>query len=250
MWREALPALGGAGWRAVAPDFSGYGDSEPEPPGSWERHVEALERFLRALELRRVALITHDWGALIGLRWACHNPTSVTALVVSNNGGFFVDRDHHELAKAMRTPGKGEQLIRSYTRQGFGDALRRRSPGMTKDAVDEYWKAFADDARRIAQLDLYRSQDFKKLAPYEGCLSRLAVPALIIWGDRDPTASTDVARRFERELPGSELAILEGVGHFLWDDVPAIATRLLVEFLDRRTAPRVTGCPSPGRATP
>jgi haloalkane dehalogenase len=236
MWRDVLPALADAGWRAVAPDLPGYGDSVPDPPGTWEHHVEALDRFVRAHELQRVALITHDWGALIGLRWACHNPTSVAALVVSNNGGFFVDRGHHELARAMRAPGKGEQLIRSYTRQGFGDALRRWSAAISEDALDEYWKAFADDARRIGQLDLYRSQDFKKLAPYEGCLSRLAVPALIMWGDRDPTASTDVARRFERELPDSELTILEGAGHFLWEDEPATATRVLVEFLDRLAA--------------
>src|SRR5262245_31989563 len=136
----------------------------------------------------------------------------------------------------MRTPGRGEQLIDSYTRQGFGDALRRWSPGMSEDAVDEYWKAFADGPRRISQLDLYRSQDFQKLAPYEGCLSRLTVPALILWGGQDPTARVDVARRFERELWGSELAILERAGHFLWEDEPATATQVLVEFLDRLPA--------------
>jgi haloalkane dehalogenase len=234
MWREVLPPLAEAGWRAVAPDFPGYGDSDPDPPGTWERHVDALERFVRALKLRSLALITHDWGALIGLRWACQNPASVAAIVVSNNGGFFADRGHHELARAMRTPGNGEQLIRSYTRDRFGDALRRWSTGMSQDAVDEYWKAFAGDARRMAQLDLYRSQDFEKLASYEGCLSKLGVPALVLWGGQDPTAGTDVARRFGRELPGSELAILESAGHFLWDDAPSTATRVLVEFLDRQ----------------
>jgi haloalkane dehalogenase len=45
MWRHLLPALAEAGYRAVAPDLPGYGDSEPDPPGTWERHVAALERF-------------------------------------------------------------------------------------------------------------------------------------------------------------------------------------------------------------
>src|SRR5882762_4246216 len=62
MWRDVLPALAGAGWRALAPDLPGYGDSEPDPPATWERHVEALERFARELELGPVALVTHDWG--------------------------------------------------------------------------------------------------------------------------------------------------------------------------------------------
>jgi pimeloyl-ACP methyl ester carboxylesterase len=35
MWSGVMPAVADAGWRAVAPDFAGYGDSEPDPPGTW-----------------------------------------------------------------------------------------------------------------------------------------------------------------------------------------------------------------------
>ena len=70
-----------------------------------------------------VALVTHDWGVMIGLRWACDHPGAVSALAISD-GGFFADRRWHEVANVMRTPGEGEQLIRAYTREGFhgGDA--------------------------------------------------------------------------------------------------------------------------------
>src|SRR5215470_15274942 len=62
MWHDALAQLARAGWRALAPDLPGYGDSEPDPPGTWERHVDALARFVQELELGPVALVTHDWG--------------------------------------------------------------------------------------------------------------------------------------------------------------------------------------------
>src|SRR5215208_2298517 len=74
MWRELLEALGGAGYRAVAPDLAGFGDSPADRPGTWERHVEALEEFRQAQELDDVVLVVHDWGGLIGLRWACDHP--------------------------------------------------------------------------------------------------------------------------------------------------------------------------------
>jgi haloalkane dehalogenase len=233
MWQPALGALAGAGWRALAPDLPGYGDSEPDPPATWERHVEALRRFVRELELGPVALVTHDWGVPIGLRWACDHPGAVSALVISD-GGFFADRRWHDLANVMRTPGEGERLIRSYTREGFIAAMRSVSSGMSEQAIEEYWKAFADDTRRLGQLELYRSGDFDKLAPYEGRVAALEVPALIVWGEDDRFAGVAMAHRFHEELAGSELAVFEGAGHFVWDDQPERATRALVDFLRRR----------------
>src|SRR3954447_19369193 len=71
MWGPALPVIAERGLYAVAPDLPGFGDSEPDGPGTWERHVEALEALRAAEGLGRVALVGHDWGGLIGLRWAC-----------------------------------------------------------------------------------------------------------------------------------------------------------------------------------
>jgi haloalkane dehalogenase len=238
MWHQALPALADAGWRAVAPDLPGYGDSEADPPGTWERHVEALERFARELELGPVALVTHDWGVPIGLRWACDHPGSASALVISD-GGFFADRRWHDLANVMRTPGEGERLIESYTREGFAGAMRAVSSGMSDAAIAEYWKGFADERRRRGHLELYRSGDFDKLIPYEGGVAALGVPAMVLWGEQDRFASVRMAHRFHEEIPGSELQVFAGAGHFVWDDEPQSCNGALVDFLARRVQVRV-----------
>lgn len=232
MWRHALARLADAGWHAVAPDLPGYGDSEPDPPGTWERHMDALGRFIEALNLERFVLVTHDWGVPIGLRWACDNPGSAAALVISD-GGFFADRRWHDLGNLMRTPGEGERLIESYTRETFGSAMRGGSSGMSDQALDEYWKAFADGPRRRAHLELYRSGDFEKLEPYEGRVAGLALPSLIVWGGQDRFASPKMARRFHDEIPGSELVILDEAGHFVWEDEPERTTDALLGFLER-----------------
>src|SRR6478735_12040995 len=65
MWRGVLEAAPAAGWRVVAPDLAGYGDAPPDPPATWDRHIEALARFHDALDLGPVALAVHDWGGLI-----------------------------------------------------------------------------------------------------------------------------------------------------------------------------------------
>src|SRR5437879_4041266 len=111
--------------------------------------------------------------------------------------------------------------------------MRAVSSEMRDRALEEYWKGFADETRRRGHLELYRSGDFDKLIPYEGSVAALAVPTLILWGEQDRFASVRMGRRFHEEIPGSELHVLEGAGHFVWDDEPARANGALLDFLQR-----------------
>src|ERR671929_1260698 len=123
MWVPALEALAARGLYAIAPDLPGYGDSPPDPPGTWERHVETLEELRLDQDLERVALVVHDWGGLIGLRWACDHPDAVAALVITDTG-FFPEGEWHGFAQTLRTPGRGEELVDGMTRERFERILR------------------------------------------------------------------------------------------------------------------------------
>lgn len=232
MWRHLMPALAAAGHRAVAPDLPGYGDSEPDPPGTWERHMEAVERFRHAVGLDRVVLIAHDWGGMIGLRWACEHPAAVGALVISNTT-FFPDGEWHETGQAMRTEGQGEALMDSVSREGLSALLTGLGTGGIDDAaIDEYWKGFATQEGRRGMLELFRSGDPEKLEPYQGRLAELGVPALVLWGPRDDyLPQEDLGERFAREIPGAKLVNLESAGHFLFEDEPDRCAEEVVTFL-------------------
>jgi haloalkane dehalogenase len=194
--------------------------------------VEALGRLHADLGLGPVVLFTHDWGVLIGLRWACDNPDAIAGLVISG-GGFFADRRWHDMANVMRTEGQGEQAMEGITRELLGDMLAPQSRGISDEALDEYWKGFADDERRRSHLELYRSGDFEKLEPYEGRLAQLGVPTLIVWGAQDRYASVRMAHRFHDEIPDSEIAVLHDAGHFVWEDEPERCSEAVRGFLHR-----------------
>jgi haloalkane dehalogenase len=230
LWRNVLPAVADAGCRAVAPDLPGFGDSPPDLPGTWERQVENLERFRRALDLDRVILGVHDWGGLIGLRWACDNPSAVEALLLTDTG-FFPDGRWHGMAKTLRTEGEGEQVMANVNRDLFAMALRQISPDLPDDAVSEFFKAYGDEDRKRNQLDLYRSGDFEKLEPYRGKLTALGVPAKIVWGAKDEFAPIGGAYRFTKELPDAELVVLDDAGHFLMEDEPDRVAREIATFV-------------------
>lgn len=231
MWRDLLPKLAASGRRAIAPDLPGYGSSPPFMSGTWENHMEAVDRFRRDLELDRVALIVHDWGGLIGMRWACDNPDAVGALVVSNTG-FFPDGKWHGLGAALRTEGAGEAVVEAIDRDGFAAMLRETGRGFDDAAIDEYWKAYETEEGRRAQLALYRSGDFEKLEPYEGRLAKLGVPTLILWGERDTFAPVAGAHRFHNEIASSKLVLIPDGGHFVFEDDPERCATEIVGFLD------------------
>jgi haloalkane dehalogenase len=231
MWRSVLEALGDSGRRAIAPDLPGFGDSAPDPPGTWERHVRAVERFRRELGLDRVGLLVHDWGGLIGLRWACEHPEAVAVLVLSNTG-FFADGKWHGMARALRTHGEGERLVSTMSPEGFAQMLGAVSRGIDASVAAEYWKTFGTEEGRQGILDLYRSGDFDKLERYDGRLAELGVPTLILWGEGDLFAPVAGAYRFKREIPGARLVILKNAGHFVYADEPRRCAAEIVDFLD------------------
>jgi haloalkane dehalogenase len=207
MWRHLLESVADAGWQAVAPDLPGYGDSPYAGSGTWTSHVQAVDDFHREQQLGEVVLVVHDWGGLIGLRWACEHPELIRALVISNTG-FFADGKWHGMADALRTPGQGDR------------------------SVDEYFKAYGSPERRRGQLELYRSGEFSELEDYD-LGATVKAPALILWGADDPFAPVAGAHRFDAELADSSLVVVDGAKHFVFDDDPERCSAEVVSFLER-----------------
>lgn len=228
MWEPVIAALVGAGRRCVAPDLYCLGDSGDPGPATFERNLDALTGFCASLGLERVALVVHDWGGFVGLAWACERPGRASALVISDTG-FFSDGRWHGMAEAIRSE-QGEALVAALDRDGFAAMLRAQAP-FADEAIDAYWRPFAAGRGRQATLEFYRSMDFEKLAPYEGCLAALGVPTLLLWGAGDEFAPLSGARRFAREIPGAELVAIEGAGHFVFDEQPERCAAEIVRFL-------------------
>jgi haloalkane dehalogenase len=230
MWRHLLETVADAGWQAVAPDLPGYGDSPYAGSGAWQAHIDAVDAFHREQELGEVVLVVHDWGGLIGLRWACEHPELIRAMVISNTG-FFPDGKWHGMAQALRTSGQGEDLVDAIDREGFGGMLRAVSPNLDDRSIDEYFKAYGSPERRRGQLELYRSGEFAELEDYD--LVAVGAPALILWGEDDPFAPVAGAHRFAKELPDAELVVVGGAKHFVFDDEPEACSASVRAFLER-----------------
>ena len=57
------------------------------------------------------------------------------------------------------------------------------------------------------------------------------MPTLLLFGSEDPFARVASAHRFAQEIPHARAEVLDGVGHFIFDEVPERAAAIVVDFL-------------------
>lgn len=84
-WRHQFGPIAGSGRRAIALDMRGYGrSSQPEEGASYSRQqiISDIVGLIETLELGRVVLVGHDWGALTAWEFAQRRPDLLDGLIV------------------------------------------------------------------------------------------------------------------------------------------------------------------------
>jgi pimeloyl-ACP methyl ester carboxylesterase len=227
-WVPFLQRTGG-----IAPDLPGFGRSGK--PGylkyTIDEYADFIERFLDHLQVERVRMLAHDWGA-VGLAFAQAHPERVERLVVTNAVPFLPGYRWHRTARLWRTPGVGELAMGATTRRVLKISTRESNvtPGPLPDAwIDSVLDHF-DQGTQRAILRLYRSSSSDVLAQAGEHLSRLDMPSLVLWGLQDPYIPKRFAAEYAQALPNSELVELPDAGHWWWLDRPDAIERV-AEFL-------------------
>jgi len=244
-WLEFLRRGGG-----LAPDLPGFGRSGK--PGHFDYSIAGyaafIAGFLDLLEIERVRMVVHDWGA-VGLAFAQLHPERVERLVIVDAVPLLSGYRWHRIARVWRTPVLGELAMGSMSAR----VLRRLSseanaaPGPLPEAMLESIGAHLDHGTQRAILRLYRSAPSATLARAGEQLHRLRMPALVVWGERDPYIPGLFADLYAQALGSAELLRLPDAGHWPWLDRPELIDQILT-FLG---APRQAGpmvAPDPSRS--
>ena len=239
-WLGVLPILGAAGYRAVAPDQRGScAGARPSELEAYrlDELVADVARFADALGASRFHLVGHDWGGLVawvaGVRLSerlltmtsvstPHPDAFVAALVGDTDQG-----QRSAYVEVLRTPGAEALLLAddaAVLRDAFGDAV----PPTT---IDEYLRVLgADEGAGLAGgMAWYRANDLADP------LGPIAVPTLYVWSDGDPYLGPDAAAATAAFVTGPyRLVTLEGVSHWVPEQVPERLGALLLEHLGGR----------------
>jgi len=126
-WRHQMRALAEAGFRAIAPDQRGYGETDaPEPIEAYTQQqlVADIVGMLDALAIRQCVIIGHDWGGVVAWNAALMAPERVERVVGVNTP--FVPR----------MPVKPTELMKAMAQGQFHYVLYFQQPGVAEAELE------------------------------------------------------------------------------------------------------------------
>lgn len=241
-WRRLILSLRDR-YRCVAPDHLGCGLSDPQPARLRLRdHIANLRRLVESLDLRRITLVAQDWGGAIGLGALLAERERFERIVLLNTGAFrpwFIPWR----IRVCRTPLVGRLAVQgagAFSRAALTMTLarsRRLDPAVAAGYLAPYdsWARRAAVYQFVKDIPLSaRHPTWHTLGEIEDVLPSLAqLPALLVWGERDWCFTTECLDRFAAAWPRAEVQRLADVGHWVLEDAPEDAERLIADFLRR-----------------
>ena len=214
-------------FRCVAPDLPGYGLSTARDDYNYSLLAQArvLEKFVEALDLRRIVAWGNDGGGPTMILALANHIDRVSGLVVGGTFGWSI-KSYRMVVWPLRIfTSPVMRLMNRYTNvlawlMGSKNALGTRT--LTKAERRQYTRPFKERGSRNRTLKLYSSfldretqKELDKALP-----SFRDTPVLIQFGDHDPMTGQHWPERWAKETPNSRTVMLPRVRHFTFEAAP------------------------------
>jgi pimeloyl-ACP methyl ester carboxylesterase len=249
-WRHQLPALGGAGYRAVAPDLRGYGKTELHGPFDLPTLVDDAVGLVAALDRERAVVVGHDWGGAVAWSVAAQRPNVVEKLVVLNcpppqEVARAIIRSPAQLRRSwyvffFQLPWLPERRMAANGAEVVARALiggSHRREAWPREELEAYRVAFARPGRAKAAIDWYRAAFRRSLRPRRRRdRATVTAPTLVLWGAEDRFLAGNLASP-ERLRPALSdgnvptVVLIEDAGHFVQNEAPERVNAELLRWL-------------------
>jgi pimeloyl-ACP methyl ester carboxylesterase len=237
LWRHQIPALTRAGYRVIAPDLRGFGESErPEGVEAYAMPVliSDVVGILDALDVERVTVAGHDWGAALGWALAAVVPDRVErliALTVGHPSGLFADpigqRQRSWYVLFFLFPGVAEKALPRDGWAFFRFFLRGEGD------LDRYITDLARPGALTAGLNWYRAnispEAFGQTNPMP--FPPVSCPVMGIWASRDLALGEAQMLASVNYVTGPWRYERLDVGHWIPLKAPDQLNQLLTEFI-------------------
>jgi pimeloyl-ACP methyl ester carboxylesterase len=249
LWRSTLAATAAAGFRAVAIDLPPFGYSERPARKTYGRSDQArrILGVIDTLGMRQVTLVGHSFGGGPTMEAVLLAPDRVERLVLADAAvGVGVPDGPPGLAPkvlafrplrnaivsaTVTNPRLTRRLLTQFVARSEAVTDARVAVLQAPLEVQGGTDAFGDWL-----LDFVTSRE-PVLSKQPHAYAALALPTLIIWGDKDDTTPLEQGQQLARLIAGARLSVMAGVGHMPQIEDAEQFNRVLLTFLAERAKP-------------
>ena len=233
-WAKQFDSIPAAGFRALAFDGRGHGESTVGDTGhSIDNLAADVRSVLEALDLRGAVLVGHSMGGMAIQAFAIRHPdialARVSGLVLLSTAARAVTSDARRLRGPLErvtgaVPNVGaimrqQNLGLLIARMGFGDSPHPSHVEATRQMLAACSReTLRDSSRAMLSLDLTPG------------LPSITLPTLVIVGTADVLTPPRDSRQIASLIPGANLVEFPGAGHMLMYERAAEVDQLILDF--------------------
>jgi 3-oxoadipate enol-lactonase len=206
LWAGLVDALAAAGFRVIAPDLKGVGQSALlQGPVTIDDYAADLERLLDDLEIGDPVIVGFSMGVMVAVRLATRPDRTPLALILACG---LVKAGPTEGTEAMlrRARDLGPETFAAEQAEAvFGPAYRLAAPAAVEDFIT--WRAAMDQPSLHHAFRASYGVDLTAKARAINC------PTLVIAAADDPFVDLGEAERLSKIIPDARFTVIEGCGH-------------------------------------
>ena len=237
-WRFNVDALSRSRevWTFDLPG-SGYTDKPATFPYTHRSYAEFVRDFMTTMGIPKSAVAGQSLGGAVALEFALDFPELTAGLVLIDAGGYpsgvtlgalnpLVHRATHAILMSFSSY---PAVIKGFFRYIYHDP----APFARDSAfVAEICAINRTPNARAAWCWMLRALNFDFAIPEVTRIKSVTAPTLIIWGREDRVVDVRIATRFQQDIVGSELVVIDDAGHMPHEEKPDAVNRAIASFLD------------------
>lgn len=247
-YRELVKSLSPA-YRVLAPDHIGCGLSAKPLATRYgyrlKDRVNDLDQFIDQLNLdRRITLVLHDWGGMIGMAWAIDQVEQVGRIIILNTASFFPPgrkRLPRRLGLIRNLKYFAPWAVLGLNLFAVGAVYMAPGRPLSADIRTGYLAPYNRPANRIATLKFVQDiplvesdPSYATVARVQANLHRLSEkPMLVCWGGRDFVFDRDYLTEWRRRFPHAQTHLFDDAGHYVLEDASDRIIPLVRSFLQK-----------------